>query len=235
MRILHEVNAGCVDVVVGGLHVGVLGRDLAERALPQVARERQHIGLVDQRQVTAFACAGQLEAVPDGALGSHTSVDRALGRDLVRRAFAHEAAFACVGAFGVLADDGEAVAVRKGEGAQIHVQIEFEAGLEQQPALDDARRDFGRADGAEQDGVEGAQLFQGLVVEHRAIAQVAVTAQLEFGRRDTGAGSGNHIERDRGDLGPNSVSPDDCDVMSHCRVLCPIALAGVLSTPPGTA
>ena len=52
-----EVDAGGVDVVVGGLDVGVLGGDLVEGPLPQVAGEGQHVGLVHQRQVLAGAAA----------------------------------------------------------------------------------------------------------------------------------------------------------------------------------
>ena len=52
---LHEVDAGGVDVVVGRGDVGVLGGDLVERALPQVAGEGQHVGLVHQREVLARA------------------------------------------------------------------------------------------------------------------------------------------------------------------------------------
>ena len=84
--------------------------------------------------------------------------DRALRRDLVRRAVAQEAAFARVRAFGVLADDEEVdavvVAVRPGlERAQVHVEVEREAHLQQQAALEHAGRHVGRADRAEQDRV----------------------------------------------------------------------------------
>ena len=42
-------------MVVGGGDVGVLGGDLVERALPEVAGEGQHVGLVHQREVLAVA------------------------------------------------------------------------------------------------------------------------------------------------------------------------------------
>ena len=58
LRVLHEVDAGGVDVVVGGGDVGVLGGDLVERALPEVAGEGEHVGLVHEREVLARAGSG---------------------------------------------------------------------------------------------------------------------------------------------------------------------------------
>src|SRR5690606_18687773 len=76
---LHEVDAGRVDVVVGGGDVGVLGGHLFEGALPEVAGEGEDVGLVDQGEVLALAPGGQREGVPDAALDAHAGVDRALG------------------------------------------------------------------------------------------------------------------------------------------------------------
>ena len=41
LRVLHEVDAGGVDVVVGGLDLGELLGHLVERALPEIAGEGQ--------------------------------------------------------------------------------------------------------------------------------------------------------------------------------------------------
>ena len=72
---------------------------------------------------------GKLEREAHAALDTHAGVDRALRRDLVRRALAQEAAFARVGAFGVLAHDEEVDAVvvpvrARFERPQVHVEIE---------------------------------------------------------------------------------------------------------------
>ena len=88
---------------------GILGRDVVERALPQIAGEREHVGLVDERDVLALACRRQLERVPHAAFDAHPGVDRALRRDLVRRALAQRATLTDVRALGVLADDDERV------------------------------------------------------------------------------------------------------------------------------
>ena len=131
-RVLDEVDAGGVDVVVGGGDVGELGRDRLERALPQVAGEREHVGLVDQREVLALARLREVERVAHAPLDAHAGVHRALRRDLVRRALAQEPALAGVGTLGVLADDDHVDAVvqraRTGrERAQVDVEVELEA------------------------------------------------------------------------------------------------------------
>ena len=139
--------------------VGVLRRDGVERALPQIAGEREHVGLVDERDVLALTGRRQLERVPHAAFDAHPCVDRALRRHLVRRPPPQRAALADIRAFGVLADDHERVRpVVSGRGAGertlVDVQVELEAHLEQQAALDHAGRHVGRADRAEQDRIE---------------------------------------------------------------------------------
>ena len=120
----------------------------------------------------AAAPGRELESEAHAALHAHASVDRALRGDLVRRPLAQEAALPGVGPLGVLPHHGEVRplgdrARDTGEWAQVHVQVELEAEAEQQAALEGARRDSGvadrRPDGPEEDGVEAAQLGQGLV------------------------------------------------------------------------
>ena len=106
-------------------------------------------------------------------------VDAALGGDLVRRAPPQHSALAHVRALGVLADDDEVVA-RGDEWTLVHVQVELEPQLEQQPSFDDSRRHVGRPDGPEQDGVEGAELIQGAVGQHLAVPQEASAAEVEL-------------------------------------------------------
>ncbi len=79
-----------------------------------------------------------------------------------------------------------AAAARGGaqERALVDVEIELEAHLQQQAALDDPRGHLGRADGAEQDRVEPAQLVERCVAEDLAVSQVAGTAQVEVGGLD---------------------------------------------------
>ena len=87
--------------------VGVLGRDRVEGPLPEVAGEREHVGLVHEREVLARARPREVERVADAPLDAHARVHRALRRDLVRRALAQEPALARVDALGVLADHDE--------------------------------------------------------------------------------------------------------------------------------
>ena len=135
-------------------------------------------------------------------------------------ALAQEAALAGVGPLGVLADDREVRALgdRPGhpvEGAQVDVEVELEAELEQQPALEGARRDGrvadGRADGAEEDGVEAAELLQRLVGEDRR-------------RR---AGSGRPRGRSRSCRGPRPAAATTLSASAQT--------SGPMPSPPMTA
>src|SRR5690606_8047215 len=74
LRVLDEVDAGGVDVVVGRAHLGVLGGHLVENPLPQVAGVGEHVGLVHQGQVLAAAPLGEVEGVADAALDAHAGV-----------------------------------------------------------------------------------------------------------------------------------------------------------------
>ena len=107
-------------------------------------------------------------------------------------ALAQRATLADVRALGVLADDDERVRpIVPGGGADerplVDVQVELEAHLEQQAALDHARRHVGRADRAEQDRIEPAQLVERRVGEDLAVAQVAGAAEIELRGRDVDA------------------------------------------------
>ena len=161
---------------------------------------------------------GQLERVADAALDAHPGVDRALRGDLVRRALAQHAALADVRALGVLADDDEVVRLGvPGSGADerplVDVQVELEAHLQQQAALDHPGRHLGRADRAEQDRVEAAQLVERRVGQDLAVAQVARAAEVEVGRVDVDAGGAHHLHRLGRHLGPDAVAADHCDPM----------------------
>ncbi len=86
--------------------VGVLGGDLVEGALPQVAGKGQDVGLVDQGEMAAPRL-GQVEGEPDTALHPEAGVHRALRGHLGGGAFAQEPTLARVGPLGVLPDDGK--------------------------------------------------------------------------------------------------------------------------------
>ena len=121
----------------------------------------------------------ELERVADAPLDAESGVHRTLRGDLVRRADAQRATLADVRTLGVLADHDEVVRrVPAGRGSDerslVDVQVEIEAHLEQQAALDDAGWNLGGADRAEQDAVEGPQLVERRVGEDLAVAEVAL-------------------------------------------------------------
>ena len=172
-------------MVVRGVDVRELDRDLVERALPEVAGEREHVGLVHERDVLARVAPGELEREAHAALDTHAGVHRSLRGHLVGCALAEEAALTRVHTLGVLADHGEVdVGMprvgRGGEGPQVHVQVELEPEPQQDPTLDDPAALAGRrTDGSEHHRVELADLLQVGVGEHLAVARVALPAEVE--------------------------------------------------------
>ena len=74
MRILHEVNARSVDMVVCRADLWVFGSDLVEGALPQSPSKRQHVGLVHQGEVLTFPACSQVKGVANAPLDTHPSI-----------------------------------------------------------------------------------------------------------------------------------------------------------------
>ena len=102
------------------------------------------------------------------------------------------------------------------ERALVDVEVELEAHLQQQAALDHAGRHTGRADGAEQQGVEAPPLLEHLVREDRAVAEVAGAAEVVVGGVEGHAGGAHDLERLGDDLGTDPVASDDPNLVTHC-------------------
>ena len=216
--LLHQVDAGGIDVVVVPGDVGEFGGHLGDGAVPQIAGEGEDVGLVHQGQVVVGPAVRQLEGEPHTALDAHAGVDRPLGGHLGRRPLAQEPALAGVGPLGVLPDDDEVGPFGDrsrdaGEGTEVHVQVEREAQAEQEATLESARRHrrvpHRRPDGAEENGVVAPQLFEHLVGQDRPVPQVAGGPQVEVGGLELDTGRRHHLERLGADLGPDAVAADD--------------------------
>ena len=170
--------------------------------------------------MAAGAAARQLEGEADAALDAHAGVDRPLGRHLVRRAPAQDAALAGVGPLGVLTHDGEVdAAAGVGERTEVHVEVEPEAELEEEAALQHARGDVRRPHGAQQDGVEAAHGVELVVGQYLASAQVALASEVELGDAEIDTGGAHHLEGLGHDLGADAVSSYDAYSMGHEHVL----------------
>ena len=150
-RIRHQEDRGGVDVLVVDRDVGELGRDRVERAGPEVRRRGRARWSCGPASASCAAGPGRGRRRRGRRARRRTRVEALLGRDLVRRADADRAAGADVGTLGALADDDEvdlAGLRRAGSGtpghslrrAQVDVVVELEPQLEQQAALQDARR-----------------------------------------------------------------------------------------------
>jgi hypothetical protein len=107
VRLLDKVDARSIDMVVPGLHIRIFEGDLVEGALPKVARECEHIGLVYQRQTPSRARPGQVEGISNTTFHAEASVDGTLGGDLGQGALTEEAPFPRVSTFSVLTDHAE--------------------------------------------------------------------------------------------------------------------------------
>ena len=135
MRILHEIDACRVNVVVGGIDICEFARHAVEGALPEISGEGQHVRLVHQGDVPALTGGRQLEGVTHATLHPHPRVDRPLGGHFGRGAAPEHPALTHIGPFSVFTDHYELVrCVMAGggshEGTLVHIQIEFEPHLQ---------------------------------------------------------------------------------------------------------
>ena len=166
-------------MVIGGLQFAVFRDDFVEGALPEVARECQHISFVHQSEMACRARLGQIAGEADAAFYAHSGVDRALRGYLIRRAFAEETAFACVGTFRVLSHNEHVdVLLWQAERAQVRIKVELKAHLQQQPSFYHPWRHARRADCAEIQGIQTPPFFQHRIRQDSLVAQVAFAAEI---------------------------------------------------------
>ena len=222
-------------VARGDLRV-LLGDDV-ERALPEVAREGQHVLLVHQREVLALGAGGPVERVADAALHPEPRVDRPLRRDLVGSALAQEPALTGVGALGVLPDHLEVGLRREPEGTQVDVLVQVEAHAEQDPPLHQARRgrhaDRRVPHRAQQQGVQAPPLLEHLVGQDRPVLQVAVRAQVVVDALVAHAGGVEHLDRLGHHLGADAVAADHADPVGHVWLPVSLVLGAVAGRSVG--
>jgi len=136
-----------VDVLICHLDVRVFFADFLHNPRPQLPGERQHVVLVDQRQVLATPL-GALESVDHHSTYTERGIDADLGGYLVGRSDADRATVTGVGPFGPLAhhhevDAGvsrERTAHPRIESArsQVDVMIQLKAQAQQQTSLQHA-------------------------------------------------------------------------------------------------
>jgi len=165
-------------------------------------------------------CIRDSERIADAPFDAVAGVDRTLRGDLLGRVLAKEAALACIGALGVLADHDELM-VLADERSLIDVEVEIEAHLEQEATLDHARGHVGGADRADIDGIEAAPLVDDVVGEDHAVLQVTLAAQVVVDGVEDDAGSGDDLETFGDDVGPDAVATNNSHSMCHeCSLAC---------------
>ena len=207
----------------------------------------QHVVLVHEGEQLARPRLRAGERVADDPLDAVPRVEALLGRDLVRRAVAQDAAGADVRPLGALADDdhvdvagldpGErgGDAGKQPDRAQVDVVVELEPQPQQQAALEDAAGHRRVADRAEQDRVVPAQLVEHRVRQRLAGRVPASGAEVVLGRRRRrrrGRGDRTqHLEALGDHLGPDPVAADDGDPQGAAHA-CEGTAASRWSEPP---
>ena len=175
---------------------------------------------------------GRLKGVAHDALDAVGGVDADLGRNLVRGAHSHGATVAAVEALGAFANDDEVDIAGVGQGAghalvvlggsQVHVVVEGEAQLEEQPALEDAGGHGGIANRTQEDDVVALDGLEVLIGEGVAGRVPALGTQVEvcggvvdaLVRQDTV----QDLEAFRDDFLTDAVTGDYCDVQCHVSI-----------------
>ena len=224
VRVLHHPHAAGVDVVVVGLHVGVVLGHFLERPPPEIVAVGEDVGLGDERErlLGAVPLAGVIERPADAPLAALPRVDGLLHRHFVGRALFEIATHATVEILRVLADDDEVDVLRAASGqrrldageqfhrAKIDVLIEFEPQFEKQALLENTGGDLRVADGAEEDRVLAAEQVEAALGNDLAGLEIAVAAPVErFDLISDAVEPRNrleHLHRLGRDLGARSVS-----------------------------
>ena len=220
LGVLHEVDAGGVDMVVRRLDLGVLGSDFVEGAFPEIAREGEDVGLVHEGDVLA-ALYREVEGVADAAFDTHAGVDRTLGGDLVRGVGPKQAALSGVGALRIFPDDDKVVADNTVVGARteerpvVDVKVKFETHLEQQASLNKTGWHIGGADGAGVEGIDPTPLIDDFLGQDGAILQVSLAAEVVVNGLVLDAECVDDLEAFGHDLGADAVATHDADAVRH--------------------
>ena len=123
---------------------------------------------------------------------------------------------------GPLSRSGDLDAGEELYGAEVDVLVEAEAEVEQQLALEDAGGDVGMADGAEEDGVELAELVEAVGGERFAGFEVAVAAPVEIGELELEVLEFGDGLEDLDALGRHfrarAVAADDCNLLYSAHI-----------------
>ena len=172
---------------------GILRRHLGERPLPEVVAVAHDVRLVAHHHLAAAVGHRVVEGGADDPLDPLAGVDLLLDGDLVRRALLEVAADVDVGPLGVLAEDHEVDVLLRPvleraeprvvelDRAEVDVEVEPEAGAEQDVGGVLHVRHPGVAEGADQDGrVVVAEIVERPRRDGLAGRQVAVGAPVEM-------------------------------------------------------
>ena len=204
---------------------GILRRHFLEHALPQRVALLHGVALVGHADLGVAVGLRELERMADDAVHALVGVDLFLDRDFVVGAGLEAAADADVDAFGVLAEHDEVdvlpaaileraqAIVEQPHRAVVHVEIELEAGAEQDVARVAVVGDARIAERADEDRVELAQHLVAVGRQRLAGLQIVIGAprqvlEIEAAAEDLADGL-QHLDGFRGDVLADAVAGDD--------------------------
>ena len=212
-------------------------RDFLEHALPERVPLLHGVALVGHAHLRQAVGLRELERVLDDPMHTLVGVDLFLDRDLVLGAGLEAPADADIHAFGVLAEHDEVdvlpaaileraeAIVEQADRPVVHIEIELEAGAEQDVARVTVVGDARIAERADEDRVELAQHLVAVGGQRLAGLQVVIGAprqMLEIEAAAERVADGlQDFHSFRRDVLADPVSGDDRDIavicMSSCR------------------
>jgi len=177
--ISYQENRGGVDVQVIHFYLGVFPRYFLDAATPQVPGVNQDVVFMHVGQFVAPG-PGLFKGIANHAFDTVTSIHRNLGRDLLGSTLSHHTAVTAIQALGTFAHHHEVhvTGIRQRGGhsrivlgrPQVHIVVKGETQLQQQPALQHARRHRGVPNRAQQDRVVSPQCRQGFIIQNDPVA-----------------------------------------------------------------
>ena len=192
------------------------------------------VGLGRRGQMPAGAAAGQLEGVAHDPVGAAAGEHRLLHRQFGVGALVQPAADLGILALAVLAHDqivdvarlapGERAgqAFEQAHGAQVDILLEAPADRDQQAPERDMVGHAGKADRAEEDGIEAGQPVEAVLRHEPAGLCIAFAAPVELGPvplyAEAGAGGLQHPDAFRHDLPADAVAGNDSDTVAIHRI-----------------
>jgi hypothetical protein len=231
-------------MLIIGFDFGIKRSEFEEDAVPEVVGEGEDVGLGDEGDATAEslffrgdgkpregagpgALASEFQSVADDTFDTWAGIDGGLDGDFLGRTLACEATRADVEVLIIFTDDhhvdliGALVTERSADagieldGAEIDIETQLKTEAEEQALFEDAGRDAGITDCAEEDGIGLAEVGEHAIGEDLASFQVEGRPEGERRGLNRDLVRGGDVGKDGesilDNLGAHTVTRDDRD------------------------